>query len=104
MHRGIDAGPSRIRGHDPGGRWRLRVQETSSSRGGKGRAYRGYKVDLPPSWYAITLPISTLEAHSLTICTAQPGTPDADRLQLLASWAATGTRHRNNTGGRAPSP
>ncbi|MFC3996107.1 helix-turn-helix domain-containing protein [Nocardiopsis sediminis] len=36
----------------------------------------------------LDLPIATNEAHSLTIYTAEPGTPDEDRLKLLASWAA----------------
>ncbi|OMI84699.1 hypothetical protein BSZ07_36025 [Streptomyces sp. M1013] len=37
----------------------------------------------------LDLPISPSEVHSLTIYTAEPGTPDEDRLKLLASWAAT---------------
>ncbi|WP_046733291.1 hypothetical protein [Streptomyces humi] len=51
----------------------------------------------------LDLPVSALEAHSPTIYTAQPGTPDADRLQLLAGWTATGTAHQNDGAGRAPS-
>nr|WP_309484315.1 helix-turn-helix transcriptional regulator [Streptomyces himalayensis] len=37
----------------------------------------------------LDLPVSQSEVHSLTIYTAEPGTPDEDRLKLLASWAAT---------------
>ncbi|MFF0465545.1 MmyB family transcriptional regulator [Streptomyces mexicanus] len=35
------------------------------------------------------LPLSTSEAHSLTIHTAEPGSPGEDRLKLLADLAAT---------------
>ncbi|MFE2067637.1 helix-turn-helix transcriptional regulator [Streptomyces sp. NPDC059467] len=72
-----------------------------------GGVKRFHHPDVGPlelTYQPLDLPISTLEVHSLTIYTAQPGTPDADRLQLLASWAATGTRHQSNTGGPAPSP
>ncbi|MGX1673219.1 helix-turn-helix transcriptional regulator [Streptomyces sp. NPDC055400] len=44
------------------------------------------------TYQPLDLPISPRDAHSLTIYTAEPGTPDEDRLKLLASWAAT--RHR----------
>ncbi|WP_328430282.1 MmyB family transcriptional regulator [Streptomyces sp. NBC_00443] len=37
----------------------------------------------------LDLPISLREVHSLTIYTAEPDTPDEERLKLLASWAAT---------------
>lgn len=33
--------------------------------------------------------MSAREAHSLTICTAEPGSASEDGLRLLASWAAT---------------
>jgi hypothetical protein len=38
--------------------------------------------------------MSAREAHSLTIYTAEPGTPHEDRLKLLASWAATPALHQ----------
>ncbi|MFE3127832.1 helix-turn-helix domain-containing protein [Streptomyces hydrogenans] len=41
------------------------------------------------TYQPLDLPLSTREAHSLTIYTAEPGTPDEDRLKLLASLAAT---------------
>ncbi|MFJ2094635.1 helix-turn-helix transcriptional regulator [Streptomyces sp. NPDC087901] len=41
------------------------------------------------TYQPLDLPISLQEAHSLTIYTAEPGTPDEDRLKLLASLAAT---------------
>lgn len=40
------------------------------------------------TYQPLDLPLSTREAHSLTIYTAQPGSPDEDRLKLLASLAA----------------
>jgi transcriptional regulator with XRE-family HTH domain len=46
------------------------------------------------TYQPLDLPISANEAHSLTIYTAEPGTPDEDRLKLLASWAATPAGHR----------
>ncbi|MGW5657827.1 helix-turn-helix domain-containing protein [Streptomyces humi] len=41
------------------------------------------------TYQPLDLPLSTREAHSLTIYTARPGSPDEDRLKLLASLAAT---------------
>ncbi|WP_406334193.1 helix-turn-helix domain-containing protein [Streptomyces sp. NBC_00203] len=48
----------------------------------------------------LDLPISPREVHSLTIYTAEPGTPDEDRLKLLASWAATKSKEISPTGDR----
>ncbi|MFB7708942.1 helix-turn-helix domain-containing protein [Streptomyces sp. NPDC056105] len=48
----------------------------------------------------LDLPISPREVHSLTIYTAEPGTPDEDRLKLLASWAATHSEEISPTGDR----
>ena len=42
------------------------------------------------TYQSLDLPVSAHEAHRLTIYTAEPGTPDEDRLKLLASWTATG--------------
>ncbi|MFI9170836.1 helix-turn-helix transcriptional regulator [Streptomyces lincolnensis] len=50
------------------------------------------------TYQPLDLPLSAREAHSLTIYTAEPGTPDEDRLKLLASWAATGSRKPEPTG------
>ncbi|MEW2287488.1 DNA-binding protein [Streptomyces sp. NPDC047841] len=47
------------------------------------------------------LPISPREVHSLTLYTAEPGSPDEDRLKLLASWAATESPKTSPTGDRA---
>ncbi|MFD4641061.1 helix-turn-helix transcriptional regulator [Lentzea sp. NPDC058436] len=41
------------------------------------------------SYHALDLPISTGDTRHLCVCTAEPGSPDEDRLSLLASWAAT---------------
>jgi hypothetical protein len=41
------------------------------------------------TYQPLDLPLSTSEAHSLTIHTAEPGSPDEDRLKLLAGLAAT---------------
>ncbi len=48
----------------------------------------------------LDLPISPSEVHSLTIYTAEPGTPDEDRLKLLASWAATRLKESEPAGDR----
>jgi transcriptional regulator with XRE-family HTH domain len=48
----------------------------------------------------LDLPISPREVHSLTIYTAEPGTPNEDRLKLLASWAATKSKEISPTGDR----
>ncbi|WP_381793121.1 helix-turn-helix domain-containing protein [Streptomyces niveus] len=48
----------------------------------------------------LDLPISTREAHSLTIYTAEPGTADEDRMKLLASWAATPGQAQQPTTGQ----
>ncbi|AVH59455.1 hypothetical protein C4B68_31065 [Streptomyces dengpaensis] len=47
------------------------------------------------TYQTLDLPLSVHEAHSLTIYTAEPGTPDEDRLKLLASWTATHVRHQD---------
>lgn len=41
------------------------------------------------TYQPLDLPMSVDEAHSLTLYTAEPGTPDEDGLKLLASLAAT---------------
>lgn len=41
------------------------------------------------TYQPLDLPLSTQEAHSLTIYTAEPGSPDEDRLKVLSSLAAT---------------
>ncbi|MEV7869986.1 helix-turn-helix transcriptional regulator [Streptomyces sp. NPDC088124] len=50
------------------------------------------------TYQPLDLPMSAHEAHSLTIYTAEPGTPDEDRLKLLASWAATRLQEAHPTG------
>ncbi|GHB11061.1 transcriptional regulator [Streptomyces clavifer] len=54
------------------------------------------------TYQPLDLPISPHEAHSLTIYTAEPGTPDEDRLKLLASWAATRSRETEPADERHP--
>ncbi|WP_416968708.1 helix-turn-helix transcriptional regulator [Streptomyces sp. 4F14] len=49
------------------------------------------------TYQPLDLPISARETHSLTIYTAEPGTPDEDRLKLLASWAATPARQNDES-------
>ncbi|MET8513888.1 helix-turn-helix transcriptional regulator [Streptomyces sp. NPDC005077] len=51
------------------------------------------------TYQPLDLPMSAHEAHSLTIYTAEPGTPDEDRLKLLASLAATRFQEAGPTGG-----
>ncbi|MEU0673827.1 helix-turn-helix transcriptional regulator [Streptomyces sp. NPDC006172] len=43
------------------------------------------------TYQPLDLPLSAREAHALTIYTAQPGSPDEERLKLLASWSAEPT-------------
>lgn len=50
------------------------------------------------TYQPLDLPISAREAHSLTIYTAEPGTPDEDRLKLLASWAAAPGGQQSTSG------
>jgi transcriptional regulator with XRE-family HTH domain len=57
--------------------------------GGVKRFHHPDAGPLELTYQPLDLPISAREAHSLTIYTAEPGTPDEDRLKLLASWAAT---------------
>lgn len=57
--------------------------------GGVKRLHHPDAGPLELTYQPLDLPISAREAHSLTIYTAQPGTPDEERLKLLASWTAT---------------
>lgn len=57
--------------------------------GGVKRFHHPDAGPLELTYQPLNLPMSAHEAHSLTIYTAEPGTPDEDRLKLLASWAAT---------------
>ncbi|MFJ1730406.1 helix-turn-helix domain-containing protein [Streptomyces sp. NPDC088254] len=45
------------------------------------------------TYQPLDLPLSAREAHALTIYTAEPGSPDEERLRLLASWTAEPTAH-----------
>ncbi|MFE5909563.1 helix-turn-helix domain-containing protein [Streptomyces wedmorensis] len=54
------------------------------------------------TYQPLDLPLSPREAHSLTLYTAEPGTPAEDRLKLLASLAATPTPTHTHT--RTPAP
>ncbi|MCX5317393.1 hypothetical protein [Streptomyces sp. NBC_00154] len=56
------------------------------------------------TYQPLDLPISTREAHSLTIYTAKPGTPDEDRLKLLASWAVTPAEPQGPSADQAARP
>ncbi|MBL7257456.1 helix-turn-helix transcriptional regulator [Paractinoplanes lichenicola] len=40
------------------------------------------------AYHSMLLPISVQEAQMTTLCTAEPGSPDEDRLRMLASWSA----------------
>jgi hypothetical protein len=50
------------------------------------------------TYQPLDLPMSVHEAHSLTLYTAEPGTPDEDGLKLLASLAATRFQTTGPTG------
>ncbi|NEA98816.1 helix-turn-helix transcriptional regulator [Streptomyces sp. SID13726] len=56
--------------------------------GGVKRLHHPEAGPLQLTYQPLDLPVSAHEAHSLTIYTAEPGTPDEDRLKLLASWTA----------------
>ncbi|KPI22004.1 helix-turn-helix domain protein [Actinobacteria bacterium OK006] len=57
--------------------------------GGVKRFHHPDAGDLELTYQPLDLPMSAREAHSLTIYTAEPGSPSEDGLRLLASWAAT---------------
>ncbi|MEU6715774.1 helix-turn-helix transcriptional regulator [Nonomuraea sp. NPDC046802] len=69
--------------------------------GGVKRFHHPDAGSLELTYQPLDLPISTHEAHSLTIYTAEPGTPDEDRLKLLASWAATHPEHQSPSAAHA---
>ena len=72
--------------------------------GGVKRFHHPEVGSLELTYQPLNLPVSTNESHSLTIYTAEPGTSDADRLQLLASWAATSAGQPSSTGLPTPPP
>ncbi|MEU0412991.1 helix-turn-helix transcriptional regulator [Streptomyces griseorubiginosus] len=61
--------------------------------GGVKRFHHPQAGDLELTYQPLDLPVSAREAHSLTIYTAEPGSPSEDGLRLLASWAATHAPH-----------
>ncbi|MFE9674563.1 helix-turn-helix transcriptional regulator [Streptomyces sp. NPDC006259] len=61
--------------------------------GGVKRFHHPDAGDLELTYQPLDLPMSAREAHSLTIYTAEPGSPSEDGLRLLASWAATHEPH-----------
>ncbi|QCD60997.1 hypothetical protein CEB94_38580 [Streptomyces hawaiiensis] len=67
--------------------------------GGVKRLHHPQAGFLELTYQPLDLPVSAHEAHSLTIYTAEPGTAYEDRLQLLASWAATGLEAADPAGG-----
>ncbi|MFE9453452.1 helix-turn-helix transcriptional regulator [Streptomyces sp. NPDC006739] len=64
--------------------------------GGVKRFHHPEAGDLELIYQPLDLPMSAREAHSLTIYTAEPGSPSEDGLRLLASWAATDAPHPPN--------
>jgi transcriptional regulator with XRE-family HTH domain len=61
--------------------------------GGVKRFHHPDAGGLELTYQPLDLPMSAREAHSLTIYTAEPGSPSEDGLRLLASWAATHEPH-----------
>lgn len=57
--------------------------------GGVKRFHHPDADPLQLTYQPMELPMSAHEVHSLTVYTAGPGTPDEERLPLLAGWAAT---------------
>jgi transcriptional regulator with XRE-family HTH domain len=56
---------------------------------------RGTKIFRHPTagpltlaYHSLDLPISAQKSEMMTVCTAEPGSADEDRLRLLASWSA----------------
>ncbi|MFE9109489.1 hypothetical protein ACFYN9_07585 [Streptomyces collinus] len=52
------------------------------------------------TYQPLDLPVSAHEAHALTLYTAEPGTAYEERLNFLASWAATGFEAADSAGDR----
>ena len=69
-------------------RTRWAAHDVRIHHGGVKRFHHPDAGPLELTYQPLDLPISANEAHSLTIYTAEPGTPDEDRLKLLASWTA----------------
>ncbi|MET9388608.1 transcriptional regulator [Streptomyces sp. NPDC002928] len=65
--------------------------------GGVKRFHHPDAGPLELTYQPLDLTLSVHEAHSLTTYTAEPGTPDEDRLKLLASWTATHVRHQDQS-------
>ncbi|MET7784927.1 helix-turn-helix transcriptional regulator [Streptomyces sp. NPDC005388] len=70
-------------------RTRWAAHDVRIHHGGVKRFHHPAAGPLTLTYQPLDLPVSAQEAHSLTIYTAEPNTPDEDRLKLLASWAAT---------------
>lgn len=68
--------------------------------GGVKRLHHPDVGSLELTYQPLDLPLSAREAHALTIYTAEPGSPDEDRLKLLASWAATPAGQRSTSAAR----
>jgi hypothetical protein len=48
--------------------------------------------ELELTYRSVDLPTAPRSMHDLSLYTAEPGTPDEDRLKLLASWSASSRR------------
>ncbi|WP_130798499.1 helix-turn-helix domain-containing protein [Streptomyces otsuchiensis] len=70
-------------------RTRWAAHDVRVHHGGTKRFRHPEAGSLELTYQPLELPLSVQEAHSLTMYTAEPGSPDEDRLKLLASWAAT---------------
>ncbi|MDW6059093.1 helix-turn-helix transcriptional regulator [Streptomyces sp. FXJ1.4098] len=95
-------------------RTRWAAHDVRIHHGGVKRFHHPEAGSLELIYQPMDLPVSAREAHSLIIYTAEPGTPDEDRLKLLASWGATtagdqsppttgAARHKPSADTRAPS-
>ncbi|MFD5825958.1 helix-turn-helix transcriptional regulator [Lentzea sp. NPDC060358] len=51
------------------------------------------RLDL--DYHALDVPVSATETRHLCVCTAEPGSADAEKLSLLASWAAAPAQRAN---------
>jgi hypothetical protein len=70
-------------------RTRWAAHRTRIHHGGVKRFHHPDAGPLQLTYQPMELPMSAHDVHSLPLYTAGPGTPDEERLALLAGWAAT---------------
>ncbi|MQY40142.1 hypothetical protein SRB17_81720 [Streptomyces sp. RB17] len=66
-------------------RTRWAAHDVRVHHGGTKRFHHPDAGSLELTYQPLDLPLSVREAHAVTVYTAEPGSPDGDRLKLLAS-------------------